>query len=199
MSTVAYTPHLIPAKKSGLGRAFISDATTGRQLVDIRASHPTYSASFSIVPAGSATDVVELKGSATKRIAVKRIIISGVQTTAGQVLIDLVLRSTASSGGTSTAPTIVKHAQARDAATATIKAFTANPTVGTLIGSARKVRVPIGAATSLVPPTVLTFGDAGEELVLSGVTQVLCLNLAGVTVTGGTLDVTIEFIEESLT
>ena len=155
----------------------------------------SYSSAFSIVPAASATDVVEVIGSATTTVEITRMTIGGVQTTAGQVLVNLLRRSTADTVGTQTAQTIVPHQATDAAATAVIKAYTANPTTGTLVGNVRSRRLPIGAATSLIPATVYEFGENTKPLFLAGVAQTLCINLNGATVTGGTLDVEIEFTE----
>lgn len=155
----------------------------------------SYSSAFSIVPAASATDVVEIIGSATTTVEITRVTIGGVQTTAGQVLVNLLRRSTADTVGTQTAQTIVPHQATDAAAIAVIKAYTANPTTGTLVGNVRSRRLPIGSATSLIPATVYEFGENTKPLFLAGVAQTLCINLAGATVTGGTLDVEIEFTE----
>jgi hypothetical protein len=155
----------------------------------------TYSAAFSIVPAASATDVVEIIGSASTTVEISRITIGGVQTTAGQVLVNLIRRSTANSSGSSTNPTRVPHQSTDAAATAAIKAYTANPTTGTLVGNVRSRRLPIGAAASFIPATVYEFGENAKPLFLAGTSQTLCINLAGATVAGAILDIEIEFTE----
>jgi hypothetical protein len=90
---------------------------------------------------------------------------------------------------------MVPHQAADAAATAVIKIFTANPTTGTIVAAIRSRRIPIGSTVSLINPTLFDFGENSKPIILAGVAQTLCLNLAGVTVTGGSLDVEIEFTE----
>lgn len=162
---------------------------------DLGSRKRTYSAGISVVPAATATDVIEIIGSASARVEIVRITISGIQTTAGLVLTNLIRRSTAATLGTSTNASLIPH-QATDAAsTAVVKVYTANPTVGVAVGTVRSRRVPVGTATSLIAPTEITFGENAKPIILSGVAQTLCINLNGVTVTGGTLNVEIEFNE----
>ncbi len=155
----------------------------------------SYSTAFTIVPAASATDVVEIVGSASTTVEIVRITIGGVQTTAGQVLVNLIRRSTAATAGSSTNQTLVPHQATDAAATAIVKAYTANPTTGTSVGNIRSRRLPLGQSTSVVAPTEFTFGENTKPIFLAGVAQTLCLNLGGATVTGGSLDVEIEFTE----
>ncbi len=155
----------------------------------------SYSCAFTVALAASATDVVEIIGSASTTVEIVRITIGGVQTTAGQVLLNLIRRSTAASAGSSTNQTLVPHQATDAAATAVVKAYTANPTTGTSVGNIRSRRLPIGMSTSLIAPTEFTFGENTKPVFLAGVAQTLCLNLAGVTVAGGSLDVEIELTE----
>lgn len=155
----------------------------------------TYSCAFSVVAAAAATDVVEIIGSASTTVEISRVTIGGVQTAAGQVLVNLLRRSTAATGGTSTNQTNVPHQATDAAATAVIKAYTANPSTGVLVGNVRATRVPLGQSTSLTSPAVFTFGDNGKPVFLAGVAQTLCVNLGGATITGGTLDIEVEFTE----
>src|SRR5689334_4986236 len=100
-----------------------------------------YSAGIlSLAPAASATDIFTITGSASKTIRVVEIALIGTQTTAGVVGIQLVKRSTANSAGTSSAPTVVPHDSASAAGTATVLAYTANPTTGNLVGVVRATR-----------------------------------------------------------
>lgn len=146
----------------------------------------------------SATDVFEIKGSSTKTVRVLGFLISGVQTTAGIINVDIVKRSTANSGGTSSAPTSVPNDSADAAATAALKAYTANPTTGTLVGKlfSRKILAP--AVTSVVAGITepILFIPNGKLGLLRGNAESLCVNLGGVTVTGGTMNVTCIWTEE---
>lgn len=160
-------------------------------------SAATYSSSVNVAAAAAATDVAVLTGSASKTVYVTKVIISGIQTTAGLNEVLLVKRSTADTGGTSTAGTAVPHDSADAAATATLAAYTANPTaLGTSVGTLRRNYQPIGGATSVVNPVVTyELGDKGKPIVLRGIAQQLAVNLNGATLTGGTFDVTYEWFE----
>src|SRR5947209_15765629 len=104
------------------GNPAISDPTTpsqkevvnldGSQLYSpVDGKKATYAASVQgLAVAASATDVFEIKGSGTKTIRVNRVRVSGIKTTAGaDVDIVTLIRSTANTAGTSTAPTAVPY------------------------------------------------------------------------------------------
>lgn len=157
----------------------------------------TYSSSFNVTAAASATDIATLSGSATKTIYITKVIISGVQTTASLNDILLVKRSTADTGGTSTAQTVVPHDSADAAASGIVLAYTANPAaLGTLVGSFRRGYVPVSSAATVVPAIVVfDFGDKGKPIVLRGIAQQIAINLNGVTLVGGAFDIDIEWYE----
>lgn len=158
----------------------------------------TYGASTAaLVPAASATDIFTITGNATTTVYVTKITISGTQTTGGQVRFDLVKRSTADTAGTSTAPTAVPYDSGDAAASAVLAAYTANPTTGTTVGAIRSALLSIGATTNGSNEVqVFDFGATnGKPVVLSGTAQALAVNLAGVTVTGGSFYISIEWYE----
>lgn len=157
----------------------------------------TYSAASNITAASAATDIFTITGSASATVFVTRVVVSGVQTTAGLVDVVLAMRSTADTGGTSGAATAVPHDSTDSAASATVLAYTANPTTGSLIGNVRRGYVAVDAPASVVNAAVLVFdfGDKGRALTLRGITQVLAVNLNGATVTGGVFDVCVEWYE----
>lgn len=151
------------------------------------AAAEAYSASIlSLVPAAAATDIFTITGSATKTVRVTEVNLQCTETTAGAVAVQLVKRSTADTGGTSSAPTRVPHDSTSPAATATVLAYTANPTTGTLVGPVRATRenwlAPASVANAPRMPFTLY---NGVPVVLRGVNEVLAVNLNGVTVTGG--------------
>lgn len=141
---------------------------------------------LSLTPATLATDIFTITGSATKTVRVTELSLQCTQTVAGLVAVQLVKRSTADTGGASTAPTAVAKDSVSAAATATVLAYTANPTTGALVGVVRATRsswlAPATAANA--PVTPFTF-YGGIPIVLRGTGQVLAVNLNGVTVTGG--------------
>ena len=160
----------------------------------------TYSAAFvGLVPPSAATDVFTITGSATKTIRITSIRFS-VSTTAGSGIlanINLVKRSTADSGGTSTTAIIVPHDSTNAAGTAIVRGYTANPTLGTPVGPIRAIRYAATPASVPNQEIVMDFGTRpAQSIVLRGVTQQLCLNFGGATITGPISNFNIEFTEE---
>lgn len=156
----------------------------------------TYSASTNVATAAAATDIFTITGSASATVFVTQVIVSGVQTTAGLQDVQLILRSTADTLGTSGAVTAVPHDSTDAAASATVLAYTANPTTGTPVGTFRRGYVPVAGATSVVNPLVIfDFGKRGKPMTLRGIAQVLAVNLGGATLTGGTFDISVEWYE----
>lgn len=158
----------------------------------------TYSASFSaLVPALLATDVVCIKGSGTKTVRVTRIEASGTSTASGAAVnLTLVKRSTADTGGTSSTLTNVPLDSTSAAATAVAVSYTANPTLGTTIGSVRAARLDFVTVGASVVPVVWTFGDRPTSaLALIGTAEQACLNMGGVTITGPVVDGSVEWTE----
>ena len=191
----------LPTLTTGQQLASQADVN-GRTLVaatPVDGAKVTYSASATaLVPAAAATDMFTITGSATKTIRVLRIDISATQTTAGENTIVLLKRSTANTAGTSTAPTAVPHDSASAAGTATVLAYTANPTTGTLVGNLRSRKIAFQGATGTTSDVaVFDFGNRpGQAIVLRGVSQVLALNLNGATITGGSCAISVEWTEE---
>jgi len=169
----------------------------------------TYSAAkVGLVPAASATDIFTITGSASKIVRVTRIEIVGTSTAATAAALDVLLlkRSTADTAGTSTgSPTPVPHDSANPTATATVLAYTANPTLGSIVGTAiRNQKMMLSLATYTAtdfPPTnpiVWDFGNRpSQAIVLRGINEVLAINLNGVTPTAtASFDVMAEWSEE---
>jgi hypothetical protein len=165
-------------------------------------SSPSLKATYSAVinglaVAATATDIFTIKGSGTKTVKVTQISISGVAGTAITVPVDLLLRSTADTGGTSTTPTLVKHDSTNAAATAVVNAYTVNPTTGTLVGSIRSERVTFPLTAVAPAKTVYDFGvGPSQPIVLRGAAEQLCINLNAATVSASLINISIEFTEE---
>jgi hypothetical protein len=154
--------------------------------------------STSFASAATATDIATITGSASKTIRVSKVRITATQTTAGSVDIFLVKRSTANSAGTSAAITAVPLDSTSAAATATLLEYTANPTTGTLVGKVEGAKFVIPTALVAGSTYVFDFGNrATRHVVLRGTSQVLAVNLNGVTVTGGAFIVSFEWTEEN--
>lgn len=158
----------------------------------------TYSASIvGLVPANLATDIFTITGSATKIVRITHIEISATQTTAGNANVVVLKRSTANTGGTSTNPAKVPHDSQNAAASATVAAYTANPTVGTLVGNIRSNKIFVSTATTMGEEITMDFGvRPSQAVVLRGTAEVLAVNLNGVTLAGGSFDIDIEWSEE---
>lgn len=153
----------------------------------------------SLVVTDTATDIFGICGSASKTINVTRIGVSGRATAAvnGDVLV--ARRSSANSGGTSTTPTPVAYDTTTSAATAVARAYTDNPTVGTLIGYISSAQLALGnLTTTLGFPLIFDFSgnSPAANVVLRGTSQCIYLNLASSTYSGNTLDAFVEWTEQ---
>ena len=173
------------------------------QIVSGKSNLPlTYSAaSGPFTPASSPTDVFTITGSATKTIRVTRIAFTMNQTTSSARDVLVIKRSTANSGGTSTLLNNVPVDSQNAAATATVRSYTTNPTLGTSVGTIRSRKVFVATLTgnnSNSDEVLLEFGSRNDtqNLVLRGTNEVLSINLNGVTSTGNSASCSVEWIEE---
>jgi hypothetical protein len=152
------------------------------------------------LPQTGAGDAACIFGSPSKLVRVKRIAISGTDSTAQTVAATLVLRSTANSGGTSTTPTVAALDQSNVVGTAVVRAYTVVPTPGTAIATVRAQSIPFPAATSATqyPPVVWTFGENNtQDIVLRGVAQGACLNFpAAFNTAGAVVNVDVTWTEQ---
>jgi hypothetical protein len=166
--------------------------------VPVDGAKTTFSAGVAgITVAATPTDVFTITGSATKTIRVTLIAIDGTETTATQRNVLLIKRSSANSGGTSTTLADVSHDSTNAAGTATVRYYTANPTLGTTVGTMRASRLYVGTTTSVSDEVVWDFGDRpAQAIVLRGTGDVLAVNLGGVTSAGNSFNMYIEWTEE---
>lgn len=162
----------------------------------------TYSAGIvALAPAASATDFLTLTGSATATVRVQHVECSGISTANATATIEALTRSVADTAGTPAAMTAVPHDTNDYAATATVTAYTANPTVGTLVGIVRAGKITTGpAASATVVPGVLGWdfnGPYQQEVVLRGIAQVFALNGAAASFSAGAaLNCSVTWTEE---
>lgn len=149
-------------------------------------------------PAATPTDIFTITGSASKTIRITKIVVSGLATTAGQLNPLLVRRSAANTGGTSTAPTPLKRDTNDVAASATLALYTANPTVGTAVGTLDSCRLFLALATATPDACRFEFGVNNDKmLILRGTSDILAINFAGAAVpAGGIVDIDVEWVEE---
>ena len=161
------------------------------------AKFATYSAVFvSTTTAASLTDFFTINGSATKTIYVKRLGCSGNSTAAGSGTIALVRRSTADSGGTKVTASATVGGQLvpldsnSAAATATVNAYTANPTTGTAVGIVNAASLNTGPAATAASSPELTWtfggGDNTQAQTLRGAAQGLSVSGLGTALPAGT-------------
>jgi hypothetical protein len=140
---------------------------------------PVYSASaVGITGVASATDIFTITGSATKVVRVHNLYLTGTLASAAVRDVLLVKRSTANSGGTATTQTAISLDSNSAAASAVVRAYTANPTLGTPVGTVRVRRV--GVPTSTASNIDVANFEFTVPLVLRGTSQVLAINLNGV-------------------
>lgn len=166
----------------------------------------TYRAS-TIIPLVAAVTVnvpiFNIIGSATKTVTVKRISVSGMTLTAvGYFTINVEKLSTASTGGTSTTLAAVPLDSNNAAATAVVKAYTAAPTKGSLVGVISTWRAlwqaTVAAAAGVTDYFTYNFGDMRETkgVTLRGTAQEVALVFPVVLASAGTLAIDIEWTEE---
>lgn len=167
--------------------------------VNTEGQKTTYSATMvGVAAAASATDIFTITGSGSKTVRVLKIGVSGVATAVGTQTVALIKRSTADTSGTSAAVTAVPHDSSNGAATATVLSYTANPTVGTVIGTLRAAAIPFGAAAAVGggEKEWMFADDNDQAVVLRGTAQVLALNLNATILTGAVVTAWIEWTEE---
>lgn len=165
--------------------------TTGIPSVVTEGTKVTYSNGIDeFTPAASATDFWALVGSATKTARLLRLAVSGMATAADSRDLLLIKRSTANTGGTPTDPAIVVHDSNDGVATAIVRHYGANPTLGATaagFGTAGTRRLNLGApgAAGTVEWDWTRRNDKAP--ILRGVAQMLCLNWDAKTVPAGTV------------
>jgi hypothetical protein len=164
-------------------------------------SKQTYSAAFTnVASASAATDIFSLTGSATKVIRVNKITLSGTDTSITNDNFLLLKRSTANSSGTSTTATNVPHDSLNAAGTATFKGYTANPTLGTLVGvmvSDKLLVSPSSGGNTNSSTRDYNFGVNNNQcIVLRGINEIFSVNLNAQTISGGSFSCCITWTEE---
>ncbi len=162
----------------------------------------TYSAVVpDITPAATATDIVVIKGSASKTIRINYIQVTADATNPSVIDFYVYKRSAPDTGGTSSAVTTIAHDSADSAATAVVLSYSANPSAlgsGVLI-RANHYALPAAASTGYPgAPWSEEFGKRNDKtVVLHGANEMLAIGLNGQTIPAGTaLYVTVEWTEE---
>ena len=165
---------------------------------------PTYRyAGMAFAPVATPTDIIVIRGSATKTLIVKRVKICGAATAAGTMPAAIIRRSTAGTLGSAvlTAITAAKLDSTDATATGVVSTVgTANYTTpGTTAGNVGAGRLQLTALATGVAAIPLEWDFAVRDskgLYLRGVLEHLCVNLNGAALpAGGVIDYEIE-IEE---
>jgi hypothetical protein len=156
-----------------------------------------------VAPVATATDILVIKGSASKVIRLTKVSVVGKATSAAVYDFYLIKRTAANTGGTSTNPTAVKADSNDSSASATLVLYSANPSA---LGSgqtfeANKLYLAAGStpnATTL--PRDYTFGNRGDKApVLRGTAESIAFNFNGQAVPAGTeLYLSVEWTEDDV-
>ena len=188
----------LPTLTNGQSAALQQDVN-GVLLVQLKnsAQVDTYNgAVVNLNAAASATDIACISGSATKLITVTNATFSGTTTLGTSATYTILKRSTANTGGTSTTPAPASHDSTNPAPTAVVRAYTANPTTGSLVGNLRSMTVPLLALGGAQSATQLTFNTLfGQGIILRGTAESLCFNQGGTTVAGNNINIDFQWSE----
>lgn len=166
----------------------------------------TYGAySVGLVPAASATDIFCINASASRDISVREILISGTAGTAITTPVLLYRRASLDTGGTAATglalPVGVPMISTDPASTATLTAYTANPTVVDASPVLLHSPAVSFSVTTSTNSSTFIYGGTNVDLLskgfnlLKGSTQQLCLNLNAVSITSGVLAVGMKWVE----
>ena len=151
-------------------------------------------------PAATPTDILVFRGSATKIIRVKSILIMGTAAAASNIIVNLIRRSALNTGGTTAPVPLVSRDSTNDAATCDATRYSANPTgLGTAVGVVDGGRLNLApAANGSIDRLLFQYAwQMDQAFVLRGVSEFLAVNLGGAAwPAGGALDISIALTEE---
>jgi hypothetical protein len=143
----------------------------------------------------STTDNAVLPGDASNTVLVTRVIVSCVQTTAGNIVLNIVKRSAADTSGTSSAMTAVPDDSTFSAAVSAPLSYTGTgPSVGAAVGNVDTYQLGCMATSTASPNDIYILDRRLKPIVLRGTAQQLAVNFGGA-ITGGNLTVTFEWEE----
>lgn len=170
-------------------RGDLQQDTTGSVYVNTVSRKASYSSTATFQIAANATDVFTITGSASKTILIKSIAISGTNSNNTNALITLLKRSTANTSGTSTTPTVVPHDSVSAAGTAVTRAYTANPTLGTLVGNIGSTYLffPLLGSVNVSEQFHYDLSQGVQPLTLRGTDEIVSVNMQAVGITGTTI------------
>jgi len=157
----------------------------------------TYGAAISgLTVAPAATDVFTISGSANKKIKIVSFTISGLRSTAANISVHLVKRSTLNSGA-SISLTNVPFDSSDSSSDATVVYYTTNPILGTLVGiiAASKLFMP-ATTTAFNMPLKFNFSETDKQPLLLTSNESISINLNGATIAGSNFDIFVQWVEE---
>lgn len=162
----------------------------------------TYVQSISSLSAAApATDIFQLCGGSGVVTRVTKVTVGGRATAVTSGDVYLIKRSTAATGGTAfqlSGTVGVPYDSSISAGVSTATAYSANPTVGTLVGVIARAQINLSNLTTGVgtPTYVFDFGQRGSAVVLRGAAQCLTVNLSSQSFAGNLWSITTEWTEE---
>lgn len=155
----------------------------------------TYVASVTGMSTTIASDIFRLAGSATRTVRVTAVEVACTTGAATNSRIQLIKRTTADTGGTTSAATVGAYDSTDVAATATATGYTVAPTLGTAGPTVGNGPAFTAAAGSFSYSK--TWGARpSKALVLRGTGESLCVNNAVAIGTSGSWTITVEWTEE---
>ena len=153
-----------------------------------------------ITPVATATDVLVLKGSASKVIRLTKVTVMGSATASAIYDAYLVKRTAANTGGTSTNPSATTADSSDPAQSGTVVLYSANPSAlgtGTTMEAAK---IYLGTAAITSPQVNFIWGNRNYKApMLRGTSESLAINFNGAAVpTGASMYLTLEWTEDTL-
>lgn len=154
---------------------------------------------FDTTPAATPTDLLLLKGAANRVFKIRRILVSGIATTAGDLPILLIKRTADNTAGTRAAQSAGK-ADSADASASALQAFlyTVNASsLGASAGTLRARRLFLNLATAAKSQVEFVFGNSwSKPIYLRGASEYLAINANGAALPAGAkLDFEVDWTE----
>lgn len=179
-----------------------SPGAPGIAAVDTESLKNTYSyTTASMVLQAAPADIFQLAGAASIVTRIKRIWAQVGSTVSGKLNLQVIKRSTGSTGGTSASGTLSKYDSGDATNSSLVTVWTANPSAtGTTISSMFNFMQPVNAAaTPQQAPSLLFSIDNAKALVLRGAAEFLVINgsLSTLTNADNAITLNVEFTEEA--
>ena len=184
---------------TGAQPVVVVDPTTGEPATTAL-QKKTFHCAFGFVVAATPTTVVEIIGAANKRIRIKEIWFDG--TVASSLGFDFTLnkRSVAATGGSSTNQDSIPNETGVALPGLVVKAYTANPTPGTLVGRLKRNVFSILTTASTTyrnPDSSCWVWDDNDAPLLTSASDILTIDMASPATSPTRLDVSIVYFEEN--